>query len=83
MYLVNIGPNIFDIETFIYEENDYSLREHNSCGSDIEYNMQWLGFEPWYSYLFVLKGEILTTRLLDITKKLNENMNKLYYIRVK
>jgi hypothetical protein len=52
MYLVNIGPNIFDIETFIYEENDYSLREHNSCGSDIEYNMQWSGLNldiPTYS----------------------------------
>jgi hypothetical protein len=83
MYLVNIGPNIFDILTFIYEENEYSLREHNSVGRDIEYNMQWSGFEPWYSYLFVLKGEILTTRLLDITKKLNKNKYKLYYIRVK
>jgi hypothetical protein len=40
MYLVNIGPNIFDILTFIYEENEYSLREHNSVGRDIEYNMQ-------------------------------------------
>jgi hypothetical protein len=40
MYLVNIGSNIFDILTFIYKENEYSPREHNSVGRDIAYNMQ-------------------------------------------
>jgi hypothetical protein len=40
MYLVNIGSNIFDILTFIYKENKYSPREHNSVGRDIAYNIQ-------------------------------------------
>jgi hypothetical protein len=55
----------------------FITHEHNSVGRNIAYNMQRLRYELWYTHLFTLKGEVLTTKLLNGKKKSKTNYNVL------